>query len=106
MPAVLTPSDNGGSFKLRVGGDAVLQLPENASTGYRWAVDSADTALVEVKEGDSLSTSKAVGAGGEAQFQIEAKASGTAHVKLKRWRPWEGDSSVVERYEVTFEISP
>ena len=73
MPSILTAADKGGSFKLRVGDEVTLQLPENASTGYRWAVDSADVALVEVKEGDAISTSKAIGAGGEAQFKSRPK---------------------------------
>jgi len=37
---------------------------------------------------------------------ITAKAPGETRIKLKRWRQWEGESSVVERYEFTLRISP
>jgi hypothetical protein len=37
---------------------------------------------------------------------MRATAPGTTTVKLKRWREWEGERSVVERYEITLEISP
>ena len=33
------------------------------------------------------------------------KLPGSTTVRLKRWRPWEGDKSVVERYDVTIDVS-
>ena len=104
MSSVLTLTDSGRIVDLRVGDEATLRLPDNPSTGYRWAVDAADTNLVEIKEGEYVSTSKMVGGGGEAQWLIKAKAPGTTVIKLKRWRPWEGDCSIVERYGITIRI--
>jgi inhibitor of cysteine peptidase len=104
MSGVLTEADNGKTIELCVGGEVVLRLPENAATGYRWAVDAADGNLVEVKEGEYLAMSNAVGSGGEAQWIVRAKAAGATQVKLKRWRHWEGERSVVERFEFTLRI--
>lgn len=106
MPGVLTEADNGKTVELRAGDEVVLRLPENATTGYRWAVDAADGNLVEVKEGEYLARSNAVGSGGQAQWIIYAKAVGTTPIKLKRWRHWEGERSVVERFEFTLRIVP
>jgi predicted secreted protein len=106
MPSVLTAADNGRNVELPVGDEVALHLPENATTGYRWAIDSADANLVDIKEGQYVSTSEKMGGGGEAQWLIEAKAPGATSIKLKRWRQWEGESSVVERYEITLRISP
>lgn len=106
MSAFLTTADDGRTIELRVGDDAVLRLPENAATGYRWVVDAADGSLVEIKEGEYLPTSNAVGSGGEAQWAIHAKAVGVTQLKLKRWRHWEGERSVIERYEITLRIVP
>ncbi len=106
MPSILTSADNGGTFESRVGETVVLRLPENASTGYRWAVDAVDASLVEIEEGEYVSTSKTMGGGGEAQWLIKAKAPGVTRLKLKRWRQWEGERSVVERYEITLRIAP
>ena len=106
MSSVLTAGDNGRTIELPVGGQVALHLPENATTGYRWAIDSADANFVDVKQGQYVSTSEAVGGGGEAQWLITAKAPGETRIKLKRWRQWEGESSVVERYEFTLRISP
>jgi inhibitor of cysteine peptidase len=106
MASILTSADNGRTVDLRVGEKVTLRLPENPSTGYRWAVDAAEMSLVEIEEGEHVATSKMIGGGGDAQWLIKAKAPGAAQMKLKRWRPWEGERSVVERYEVTLQISP
>ena len=106
MPSVLTAADNGRTVELPVGDEVALHLPENATTGYRWAIDSADANLVDIKEGQYVSASEKMGGGGEAQWLIKAKAPGATSIKLKRWRQWEGESSVVQRYEITLRISP
>jgi len=106
MSLVLTAADNGRAVELHVGDEVALRLPENATTGYRWAIDSADANLVDMTEGQYVSTSEKMGGGGEAQWLIKAKAPGATSIKLKRWRQWEGESSVVERYEITLRISP
>jgi inhibitor of cysteine peptidase len=106
MSTVLTAADDAKTVELRVGSDAVLRLPENATTGYRWAVDAVDRSLIEIKEGQYLSASNTVGSGGEAQWILHAKAAGVTQLKLKRWRHWEGERSVIERYEVTLRIVP
>jgi inhibitor of cysteine peptidase len=105
VTSALTTADNGKRIALKVGAEATLRLPENPSTGYRWAVDAADSHLVEVTQSEYAPASNAPGAGGEAQWTIKAKAPGSTTVTLKRWRSWEGDKSVVERYSVTIDVS-
>ena len=105
ISSILTSADNGKTVDLRVGAEAELRLRENPSTGYRWALDAADSRLVAIEEGEYVSTAKMIGAGGETQWLIRAKAPGLTEIKLKRWRPWEGERSVVERYQITLRIS-
>ncbi len=106
MSSILTSADNGGTFDLRVGEEVGLRLPENASTGYRWAVDAVDATFVEIEEGEYVSTSKTLGGGGEAQWLVKAKVPGVTQIKLKRWRGWEGEGSIIERYEINLRIAP
>jgi inhibitor of cysteine peptidase len=106
MASVLTSADNDKTVELRVGAAATLTLPENPSTGYRWALDAADPKVVDITGQDYAQTSQAVGGGGQAQWTIKAKAPGETTVALKRWRAWEGDKSVVERYSVTLHVQP
>lgn len=105
MPPVLTLSDNGRTVNVPVGAEVALRLPENPSTGYGWAVE-AKTNLVEISQREYVPMSNMVGGGGEARWLIRAKVSGTTTIRLKRWREWEGERSVVERYEFTLLISP
>lgn len=105
MTPVLTTADNGKRIALKVGAEATLRLRENSSTGYRWAVEAADSSLVEVTPSERAPASNAPGAAGEAQWTIKAKAPGSTTVTFKRWRPWEGDKSAVERYSVTIDVS-
>ena len=101
----LTEADQGRSINLRTGESATIDLPENATTGYRWAVDRADSSLVSVQDGPARpSTSGAIGSGGRRSFIITAIAPGTTELVLKRWRSWEGEGGVVERYRIGLRI--
>ncbi len=102
----LTEADNGSVVELRVGGQVVLRLPENAATGYHWMVEPVDANLIDLREGDYLPTSGAVGSGGEMQWVVRAKATGTARIRFKRRRAWEDERSVRERFEFTLRIVP
>ena len=106
MSRIVTETDNGTIVELHVGDEVVLRLPENATTGYRWALEAADANLVDLKEGEYLPVSGATGSGGEAQWTVRAKTAGTAQIRLKRWRQWEGEGSVRGRFEVTLRIVP
>ena len=106
MSRIVTETDNGTIVELHVGGEVVLRLPENAATGYRWAVEAVDASLVDLQEAEYLRLSDATGEGGEAQWIVRVKATGTTRIKLKRWRQWEGESSVRGRFEVTLRIVP
>ena len=96
-PIVLTEAVQGRIVDVRVGQCVIVELPENASTGYRWAVDRADPALVDAAEGSASYPAGLPGAGGRAQWRFTALAPGTTAVVLKKWRPWEGEAGVVAR---------
>jgi predicted secreted protein len=46
-----------------------------------------------------------VGQGGTQTLTFQAANSGESTIHLKYWRSWEGDSSVVERFDVTVTVS-
>jgi inhibitor of cysteine peptidase len=102
----LTEADNGKTVEVHVGDAVALRLHENASTGYRWAFDDLDTKLVSAQEGTYLRRTDAVGSGGDMQWTVDAKAPGTAPLRLKLWRQWEGDASIQKRFAVTLIIHP
>jgi inhibitor of cysteine peptidase len=97
-------SQNGQKIAVRVGDTVQLRLPENASTGYRWSVDAIDDAHVRVEETGFVGAD-GVGGGGDACWRLSATAPGDTAVTWKRWRPFEGDRSVVERFAITLHIA-
>lgn len=100
----LTAADNGKTVELRVGDVLALRLRENAATGYRWSMDNLDDKLVTLSEERFVPESQAVGSGGDVQWTLKANAPGLTQVRLKRWRQWEGEASIQERFAVNLRI--
>ena len=101
----LTQADSGKSIVVAPGDLITIRLPENPTTGYRWAVDKADTAAVSLQNEDfTPPAGGGVGAGGEKTVTFEAKKAGSAEITLKRWRDWEGDASITDRFGVTVQV--
>ena len=83
-----------------------INLAENATTGFRWAIDRYDEQLFEVVATEPHYPNNAIGAGGEVSFIFRAKKPGSGEIALKNWRHWEGDSSVTNRFRVRLRIEP
>lgn len=96
----LSLADDGGTVEIDVGDILSVRLPENATTGYRWAPDAIDPEILALMPEASSYAGAAVGSGGEVIFQACAVAPGTTDLAFKNWREWEGDSSVVERFRI------
>jgi inhibitor of cysteine peptidase len=103
---ILTEHDDGRTIDLHVGQAVTVNLPENATTGYRWAIEQPDARLVEAREGKSQYPSNALGSAGRVEWVFLAKAPGTTSITLKQWRPWEGDASIVQRFRAQLHIVP
>jgi inhibitor of cysteine peptidase len=100
----LTEQDAGRKVNLHVGQSCVITLFENATTGYRWAIDTIDPSLLESAGVTPKYGGGAVGSGGHVDWKFVAKAPGTASVGFKLWRQWAGDSSIIRRLGFEFHI--
>jgi inhibitor of cysteine peptidase len=105
---VLAKANNGESIKLRLGDEIVLQLPENATTGYRWQIDRVDGLVEqEIQQPGHAAASDPnplIGSGGLREFRFLANVLGGGRLELKYWREWEGDSSVLNRFGIVIEV--
>lgn len=99
MPSLIE-ADDGRTVDLHVGEAVSVTLPENATTGYRWAIDRLDRGIVEANESRPRYPSGPVGSGGEVTFAFKATSPGNGEVVLKHWRHFEGDASVTKRFRV------
>ncbi len=96
----LTEADDGRTVDVRVGETVEVTLPENATAGYRWAIDRLDPGIVEVKQSKPDYPSDQVGSAGRAPFVFKAAKAGSGEVLLKYWRHFEGDSSITQRFRL------
>ena len=88
----LTEADNERTVDLRVGESVRLTLSENATTGYRWAIDRLDRDLVEEAGSEAHPSRGPMGSAGQVSFDFRAKQAGSSEIALKYWRHFEGDA--------------
>jgi inhibitor of cysteine peptidase len=99
----LTKDDTGSMVEVSPGDMVTVTLDQTASTGYRWTVDNG-TEPVLAFSGDETRSSPAVGSKGSVEWSFRAAQPGTTKLRLKLWRDWEGDKSVIERFETTVQV--
>ncbi len=104
----LTEDDDGKTVELANGGQLIVALASNPTTGFSWSVsESSDPQLVlqgEPKYVPAGSTSPVVGAGGTEVFTFKAVDSGTAKLTLEYRRPFEPGVAPAKTFSVTVEI--
>jgi inhibitor of cysteine peptidase len=98
----VTEQDVGVTLTVATGDVLELELEEPSTSGYRWAVDGLDQAVLEPGE-DRSTPHPGVGGGGLRTFNFVAKSPGQTRLRLKLRRKWEGDDSAIKRLE--FDVS-
>jgi inhibitor of cysteine peptidase len=101
----LTKADHGRVVQLRLGDAISLELPDNPAAGYQWAIDGREDAALTAASSEFKPSGAGVGGGGIETWTLTARAAGRTALMLKCWRPWEGESSVVDRFAVTIEVA-
>ena len=98
--------DNGQTININLDASIRVNLPENASTGYRWAIDHYDEEFIEAISTEPHYTTGAIGSGGRIEFIFKGKKIGFGEIILKQWRQWEGDSSITSRFHLRLNVCP
>lgn len=101
---VITEAENGKNLLLHVGDTVALRLSEKSTSGYQWTPEQVDTDKVTYTKLHESVEPQRVGGEHMCIFQFTTKAIGIVHIQLKHWRAWEGNSSIIARYTVTFDI--
>jgi inhibitor of cysteine peptidase len=96
----LTDHDNGTTVTAHVGDTVEVRLAENATTGYRWAAEYVDAAVVELLDTSADYPASGIGASGVTVFRVLVQGAGSGSLGFKCWRPWEGDDGVLRRFAV------
>ncbi len=89
----ITLQDNGSALALQVGDSFQIQLPEKATTGYRWELADWDEAVVrKTRDQFSPPATAQPGAGGEHVWEFVATSPGKTTLRLDSRRSWEAGS--------------
>lgn len=102
----LTETDHDRTIDIAAGDTVRISLPENATTGYRWAIDRVDDDVIEAVGSEPHYAGNAVGSGGNVTFTFKGRKSGSGEIVLKYWRHFEGDASVQKRFRVRLNARP
>jgi predicted secreted protein len=95
----LGPDDAGRTVEVAAGDRLVVRLPEIAGTGFTWQVEELPPGAEVVEE---RFEDVGHGAGGTSQHVfVVASPDAAGPVRLRYLRPWAGERSIAERYEVT-----
>ena len=105
MTIQLGESSNNSEVQASAGDTLEVRLPENATAGYRWALDHPDPALFAEESADANYPKSALGSGGMAILRVRTVAPGSGTLQLKYWRSFEGESGVIQRFSVKVHIS-
>ena len=92
---ILNEQDSGRTIRLKRGTIITIRLVEKPTTMYRWAVE-ADIGLEQV--GDQNEPDDRIGGTGVRVLQFRGKSVGSHELRMKNWREWEGESSVIGRF--------
>jgi inhibitor of cysteine peptidase len=102
----LTHLDNGKTVLVRTGDELLLRLDENPTTGYRWVLEGDVHPVLEVLDVQYVQPpATGLGRGGQRVWTLRAKSSGSVGLLLELRRAWEGDKSIVKRFEVTVQVA-
>lgn len=105
MEFVLSINDHGKTLNTKVGDTVIIYLDENPTTGFLWSIDNGieDVALLEDSE-FRMAEGTGVGGGGQRKLVFKAKTPGEVELKLKHWREWEGEGSIISRFAVILRV--
>ncbi len=98
----LSNRDSNRTIPVKLGDSIVLRLDENPTTGYQWEI-AASGALAVM--GDKMEPGSTVGGSGVRIFEFQASTAGSHHLQLRQWRRWEGDASIIGRFECTLVVA-
>jgi inhibitor of cysteine peptidase len=102
---VFDDKDRGAHVQVECGAEITIELKENPTTGYRWAISSIDEVLLEPEGDEFLPPDQATpGAGGQHRFFFRAKGAGSTALTLISKRAWQRDDQAIGTFKLRIRI--
>jgi predicted secreted protein len=103
----LTGGESGATRDVKVGDEVVVVLDDPAPTsGFRWDIEDAPANLERAGDEFEAAPNSRIGGGGTRTFRFRVSAPGSGRIALRRWRSWEGEGSVADRFDATIDAAP
>ncbi len=96
----LSENHNGQQFEISSGECILIELNENATTGYIWHADFEG----KIVSSYTQNSGTAIGTGSKHQFTITADTPGTYQFKADLYREWMGVSSSIKQFRIVLII--
>ncbi|HDR6218685.1 protease inhibitor I42 family protein [Bacillus cereus] len=100
---ILTKQDSGRTVTMSIGDTFSIQLKENPTTGYRWALEEIEG--IKLVQDDFKSSNNGIGSSGLRIFQLRTTKDGVYEIYIKNWQEWSGEASIVDRFYITIHVS-
>ena len=103
---ILTTTNNGNQVEVKVGGQIIIKLDGNPSTGYTWEAKDLDATMF-TQVGDPVFDSSnpgLVGSGGTLTLTFKTLKAGTSPLTLVYHRPWETGVDPTNTFTVTLKV--
>ena len=100
-------SDSGKEVKVRVGGELIVDLESNQTTGFQWQVAEISDQTVLGKVSNIYNAPEAsapVGAGGIERWTFKGLKKGTARMSMEYSQPWQGGEKTAETFTLTIVV--
>jgi len=98
----LNDQDRGRTVDVKAQSFLTVRLEENPSTGYVWKVENAEG--LEMLGISFERGSGSIGAAGVRIFQFRTSEAGSHNLSIKKWREWEGESSIIDRFHAVIVV--
>ena len=101
---VVTPTDDGRTIDLPALGTIEVRLPEFPQSLYQWTPYPIERHLLSMTAQRFYANRSKADAGGNRVFEFQAGNVGSTTLRFKLFRAWEGDKSIIEKFEVTVNV--
>jgi predicted secreted protein len=99
------------SITLKPGGELMVKLDTNLTTGYQWTMGPAAIGPVLSPIGNPIYVNKGnepryIGAGGTNVFRFKAEQAGKLTLQFDHKRPWEANAAPAKSVRYTVVVAP
>lgn len=98
---ILRKHDSGSRIRIEAGETITIYLEEMVAGGYCWDIDYNDGL---VKTSDNYIPGNAPGAQSLRELKFRSQHVGNFELRLKHWRPWEGDTSIIDDFKIQISV--